>query len=318
MSYGQMTQALENSGLSATTQQMNRGHFYAFSAYTLWGLLPIYWQRLHVVPAGQVVAHRIVWSCLVLIPIILWGGQWTAIRQALGDRRVLARQILAAVLVCANWLGFIWAVGHDRILESSLGYFINPLMSIVVAVALLGERLRRVQWAAVGVAAVGVLWLSVQYGAVPWVAISLATTFCLYSLVKKTTQLHPVASLSIETWALFIPAIGFLIYEHAQGRGGWLAGDATADTLLIASGVATTIPLLLFAAGAQLIPLSTTGLLQYVGPTLQFLLGTLVYHESFSAAKLIGFALVWLALFIYASDMLRNLSRPRTAPAPRP
>ena len=288
---------------------MNRGHFYAFSAYTLWGLLPLYWQRLHEVPAMQVVAHRIVWSCLVLVPIVALGGQWTAIAHAFRDRRVLSRQLVAALLVCTNWLGFVWAVTHDRILESSLGYFINPLMSIVVAVLLLGERLRNIQWAAVSLAALGVVWLAFQHGQVPWVALSLATTFCLYSFVKKTTALHPITSLSIETWALFIPALGFLVYEHARGRGGWLNGDVLADALLIGSGVATTIPLLLFAAGAQLIPLSTTGLLQYVGPTLQFILGVWVFHEAFSAAKLIGFALVWTALIIYVADTLRNLQK---------
>lgn len=285
---------------------MNRGHLYALSAYTLWGLLPMYWQRLHAMPATQVVAHRIVWSCFILIPIVLISGRWSEIRSALGDRRIVARQLLAAVLVCANWLGFVWAVTHDRIIESSLGYFINPLMSILIAVAFLGERLRNVQWMAVGLAALGVVWLAIQYAAIPWVALSLATTFCLYSVVKKATSLHPVASLSIETWVLFVPAILFLVYEHAQGRGAWLSGDTTADLLLAGSGVATTIPLLFFAAGAQRIPLSTTGLLQYIGPTLQFLLGTLLYQEPFSAAKLVGFAMVWLALFIYASDTLRH------------
>ena len=294
---------------SATNQRMNRGHFYAFSAYTLWGLLPLYWQRLHEVPAMQVVAHRIVWSCLVLVPIVAFGGQWTAIGNAFLDRRVLSRQLVAALLVCANWVGFVWAVTHDRILESSLGYFINPLMSIIVAVLLLGERLRKVQWAAVSLAGLGVMWLAIQYGEVPWVALSLATTFCLYSFVKKTTALHPITSLSIETWVLFIPALGFLIYEHSRGRGGWLSGDSLADALLIGSGIATTIPLLLFAAGAQLIPLSATGLLQYVGPTLQFMLGVLVFHEPFSAAKLVGFALVWSALIIYVTDTLRNLNQ---------
>ena len=288
---------------------MNRGHFYAFSAYTLWGLLPLYWQRLHDIPAAQVVAHRIVWSCLVLIPIVLIGGQGSAIWTAVRDRRVFGRQLVAALLVCANWLGFVWAVTHDRILESSLGYFINPLMSIIIAVVLLGERLRAVQWMAVGLAALGVIWLAGQYGAVPWIALSLATTFCLYSFVKKTTALHPIASLSIETWSLFVPALGFLVYEHQQGRGGWMSGDELADALLVGSGIATTIPLLLFAAGAQLIPLSTTGLLQYVGPTLQFLLGVLVFHEPFSPAKLIGFALVWTALIIYVADMLHKLKR---------
>jgi chloramphenicol-sensitive protein RarD len=193
--------------------------------------------------------------------------------------------------------------------ESSLGYFINPLLSVLLAVVLLGERLRAVQWLALSIATTGILWLSWQYGAVPWIALLLASTFCLYGFVKKTTKLDPVTSLSIETWLLFLPAVGFLAWEHYHGRGGFLAHGAMTDSLIVLSGIATTIPLLCFAAGAQRIPLSTIGLLQYIGPTLQFLLGWLVYREPFSSSKLVGFVFVWTALAIYAVDSFRAARR---------
>ncbi len=283
---------------------MNRGYFFAFTAYALWGLLPIYWQRLKDIPATQIVAHRILWSCLFLIPLIYFGGYWSTLRDAVRDRKVLFRQSIAAILVCANWLGFVWAVTHEQMIESSLGYFINPLMSVLLAVVLMGERLRLKQWFAIAMAAAGVLWLTRQFGGVPWIALMLATTFCLYAYVKKTTMLHPIVSLSIETWVLFLPALGFLVWEHVSGRGGWLQHGWLSDSLLMCAGVATTVPLLCFAAGAQRIPLSAVGLLQYIGPTLQFLLGTVAYGEPFDQNKLIGFSFVWLALILYASDTI--------------
>jgi chloramphenicol-sensitive protein RarD len=281
---------------------MNRGHFYAIAAYGLWGLLPIYWQQLSHVPATQVVAHRIVWSCAVLIPIIWLSGKSGTVTKAAKQPRVLFRQLIAALLICANWLGFVWAVTHGRMVESSLGYFINPLFSVLLAVVLLGERLRGIQWMAISIAAAGIGWLGWQYGTIPWIAILLASTFCLYGFVKKTTKLDPVTSLSIETWLLFIPAIGFIAWEQYSGRGGFLVHGSATDSMLLMSGIATTIPLLCFAAGAQRISLSTIGLLQYLGPTIQFLLGWLVYHEPFDNKKLIGFVFVWIALAIYATD----------------
>ncbi|MEI2755212.1 MAG: EamA family transporter RarD [Chitinophagaceae bacterium] len=300
---------------------MNRGYLFAIAAYTMWGLLPIYWQRLREIPATQVVAHRILWSCLFLIPLVMIGGYWPVIRQALKDRKVIVRQSIAAILVCANWLGFVWAVTHDRIVESSLGYFINPLLSVLLAVAILGERLRWKQWMSIGIAALGVVWLTVQNGTLPWVVLMLASTFCLYAFVKKTTSLHPIVSLSIETWALLIPALIFLGMEHSAGRGGLKLDGGLTDWMLVGAGVATTIPLLCFAAGAQRIPLSVVGLLQYIGPTIQFTLGTLVYNEPFNRNTLIGFCCVWIALAIYASDSVASLLHSRairSGPKPKP
>jgi len=292
---------------------MNRGHFYAIAAYGLWGLLPIYWQQLSHVPATQVVAHRIVWSCLVLIPIIYFSRKTGIVLKAAKNPRVVFRQLIAALLICANWLGFVWAVTHGRMVESSLGYFINPLFSVVLAVVLLGERLRRIQWIAILIAAVGIGWIGWQYGNIPWIALLLASSFCLYGFVKKTTLLDPVTSLSIETWLLFIPALGFIVWEQVHGRGGFLTHGTATDSIIVFSGVATTIPLLCFAAGAQKISLVTIGLLQYLGPTIQFMLGWLVYLEPFDNKKLIGFIFVWTGLAIYAIDSLRASRSPKNA-----
>ncbi|MFO0924259.1 MAG: EamA family transporter RarD [Pirellulales bacterium] len=293
---------------------MNRGYLYAFSAYAMWGLLPIYWEKLRHVPALQVVSHRILWSCLFLIPLVLWGGYSGKLRESLRDRKTLVRQSIAAILVCANWLGFIWAVTHDHMVESSLGYFINPLMSVLLGVLLLGERLRRIQWLSIGIAAIGVSWLALRTGHIPWIALMLATTFCLYALVKKTTSLHPIVSLTIETWALVIPALAFLALQHGEGQGA-MGQNGLSDAMLIGGGVMTTIPLLLFAAGAQRIPLSAVGLLQYIGPTLQFCLGVFAYHEPFDQNKLLGFGLVWFALFIYAIEGIIAYQRKAGTPA---
>lgn len=266
----------------------------------------MYWEPLRTAPALQVVAHRIVWSCLVLIPIVMFSGQWSTIRKTIAQPAAVARLGIAAILVCANWLGFVWAVTHDRMVESSLGYFINPLLNVLFAVVFLGERLRWVQWIAIGVATCGVIRIGMG-GTIPWIAFILATTFCLYGIAKKTTKIHPVSSLAVETWLLAIPALLFLLYEHQAHRGVFLnQGSFNKDCLLVGAGIVTTLPLLCFAAGAQRIPFSTIGLLQYIGPTIQFILGVLVYQEDFPVSKRLGFGLVWIALAIYALDTIAN------------
>jgi chloramphenicol-sensitive protein RarD len=283
---------------------VNIGYLHAAAAFILWGVLPVYWKYLGAVPATQLVAHRVIWSIVVLVPLVWLSGAAESIRAAFTTPRVLLRQGIAAALVSANWLGFVWAVTHGRMIEGSLGYFLNPLLSVLLGVFVLGERLRPAQWLAIAVAATGVAWLAAQYHHFPWIALYLAVTFCLYGLAKKQTSLGALSSLTVETLLLLVPAAAYLAVEHNAGRGefGRLGGW---DELLIAlSGVITAVPLLCFAAAARRIPLSAMGLMQYFGPSIQFLLGLFVYGEPFDAGKLTGFAIVWTALVIYAIDGL--------------
>ena len=298
---------------------MNVGYLHAAAAFILWGVLPVYWKQLDAVPAAQLVAHRVIWSILVLVPLVWLTGGAASIRAAFATPRVLLRQGLAAAFVSANWLGFVWAVTHDRMIESSLGYFLNPLLSVLLGVFVLGERLRPAQWIAIAVAATGVVWLAAHYQHFPWIALYLAGTFCIYGLAKKRTTLGPLSSLTVETLLLLVPAAAFLAAEHVAGRGlfGRLGGRD--DFLIALSGVITAVPLLCFASAAQRIPLSAIGLMQYLGPSIQFLLGLFVYGEPFDAGKLVGFAIVWTALAIYAIDGLGRLSAAvrRNAISPR-
>lgn len=287
---------------------VNIGYLHAAAAFILWGVLPVYWKQLAAVPATQLVAHRVIWSILVLLPLVWLTGGAARIRGAFAAPGVLLRQAIAAAFVSANWLGFVWAVTHDRMIESSLGYFLNPLLSVLLGVFVLGERLRPAQWLAIAVAATGVAWLAAQYHHFPWIALYLAGTFCLYGLAKKRTTLEPLASLTVETLLLLLPAAAFLAAEHLLGRGAFGHHGAGADRLIALSGVVTAVPLLCFASAARRIPLSAIGLMQYLGPTIQFLLGLFVYGEPFDAGKLVGFAIVWTALVIYAIDGLSRLS----------
>ncbi|MFM8282461.1 MAG: EamA family transporter RarD [Planctomycetaceae bacterium] len=289
---------------------MNIGHASAIAAFLMWGLLPIYWKQLETIPSLQLVAHRVVWSGLTLLPLLAWTGAWAEVRSAARRPGIVPRQLLAAVLVAANWLGFVWAVTHGRMIESSLGYFLTPLCSVLLGVFCLGERLRRAQWAAVTLAATGVAWIAAGYHHFPWIALFLAGTFSSYSLVKKTTALAALPSLALETALLLAPAILYLGVEHGAGRGRFGTLGPRADMLVAASGLATAAPLLCFATAARRIPLSTLGLLQYLGPTLQFLLGLAVYREPFDRARFVGFTVVWVALAIFVADGLgQRLSR---------
>lgn len=287
---------------------MNIGYLHAAAAFILWGVLPVYWKQLGALPATQLVAHRVIWSILVLLPLVWLTGGAGRIRAAFSAPGVLLRQAIAAAFVSANWLGFVWAVTHDRMIESSLGYFLNPLLSVLLGVFVLGERLRPAQWLAIAVAATGVAWLAAQYHHFPWIALYLAGTFCLYGLAKKRTTLEPLASLTVETLILLLPAAMFLAAEHLLGRGAFGRHGAGADRLIALSGVVTAVPLLCFASAARRIPLSAIGLMQYLGPSIQFLLGLFVYGEPFDTGKLIGFSIVWTALGIYAIDGLSRLS----------
>ena len=283
---------------------MNKGIVYAISAYGIWGLLPVYLKWLHTVPAMQVISHRILWSCLLLGGVILLTRQWTAFHATALTPRILRTYAIAAMLIAINWLTYVWAVDAGRIVEVSLGYFINPIISVVMGVIFLGERLRPWQWLPVGMVVIGVLYLTVSYGALPWLALILAFSFGTYGLIKKTAPLGALYGLTLETGILLLPALGWLLYADAVGNGAFLHSRVSMDMLLVAAGPVTAIPLLLFAAATRRIPLTLIGILQYIAPSLQFLLGVLVYREPFSTAQLIGYGIVWTALIIFAIEGL--------------
>jgi chloramphenicol-sensitive protein RarD len=283
---------------------MNRGTWYAIGPYALWGLLPVYWKWLRYVPATQVLCHRILWSFITLFVIILISRQWRAFREAIANLRVLRAYAMAAVLISINWLTYIWAVNAGFIVETSLGYFINPLLSVLLGVVFFRERLRPWQWAAIALATAGVVYLTYAYGSLPWIALTLAATFGAYGLVKKTAPLGSLHGLTLETGVLLVPAIMFLVYSDRAGNGALFNSGAISDGLLMAAGIITAVPLLLFSSAARRIPLSLIGILQYIAPTLQFLLGVLVYKEPFTATKFMGFGIVWAALIIYGVEGL--------------
>ncbi len=295
---------------------LNKGIGYAIGAYASWGLLPVYWKWLHQVPAPQLISHRIVWSFLLLCGVIWLSRQGAAFRAAIRQPRLLRWYCIAGALLSVNWLMYVWAVNAGFILESSLGYFINPLLSVVMGVVFMRESLRLWQWAAVGVAAVGVFYLTVAYGSLPWIALTLALSFGCYGLVKKTAPLGSLYGLTLETGLLLFPALAYLLYSEAMGQGAFLHAGTLSDWLMIGAGPITAVPLLMFAASARRIPLSLMGVLQYISPTLQFLLGVLVYREPFTASRLIGFGIVWTALIMFAAEStLFHRARPAAAQA---
>jgi chloramphenicol-sensitive protein RarD len=277
---------------------VKKGILYGIGAYALWGFFPIYWKQLHHVPALQLLGHRIGWSFLLLAAMIWVRGEWPELRAAL-NKRTWGIYTIAAVLIGLNWLTYVWAVNAGYIVETSLGYFINPLFSVLMGVIFLRERLRPAQWVPVGVAAAGVVYLTFVYGRLPWIALALACTFGLYGLVKKLAPLGSLYGLTLETGILFIPAFLYLIFMERSGQGAFLHTGLLSDALMVGAGVVTTIPLLMFASAARSIPLTMVGILQYIAPTLQFLLGVFVYKEPFDHAHLLGFSIVWLALILF-------------------
>lgn len=281
---------------------MNQGILYALGAYGTWGLFPAYWKLLKHVPALQLLGHRIVWSFLFLLAFLLATKQWKTFRATIASRKIILIYAFAALLIGANWLTYVWSVNAGYIVETSLGYFINPLLNVLLGVLFFRERLRPFQWLPVGLAALGVVYLTLVYGRLPWIALTLAFSFGFYGLVKKTAPLGSVFGLSLETGILFVPALGWLIFSALAGQGAFLHNGASTDLLLIGAGPVTTIPLLMFASAAQRIPLSLLGIIQYLAPTLQFLLGVLAFKEPFTQAQLIGFSLVWAALILFWAE----------------
>jgi chloramphenicol-sensitive protein RarD len=294
---------------------MNKGIWYALAAYGIWGLFPLYWKLLQNVPALQIIGHRIGWSFILLFIVILLTRQWTVFRAEAFQPRALRIYAVAAVLVSLNWLIYVWAVNNDFIVESSLGYFINPLLSVLLGVIFLRERLRAWQWLPVGLAALGVVIVSFAYGAFPWIAVSLALSFGLYGLVKKQAPLNALRGLTLETGIAFLPALAYLLFMESLGQGAFLHVDPLSNLLMVGAGLVTTVPLLMFSSAAQRIPLSTIGILQYITPTMLFLLGVFVYKEAFPPAHLLGFGLVWVALIIFSLESFRARGARQDIPA---
>lgn len=281
------------------------------AAYLLWGLFPLYWPLLEPAGAVEILAHRVVWSLVVVAAVLVVQRRWRWIG-ALGRRRV-ALLVAAALFIAVNWATYIYGVNTGQVVETSLGYFVNPLVTVGLGVLVLHERLRATQWAAVGIAGVAVVVLTLDYGRPPWIALVLAVSFGLYGLLKKQVGIGAVDSLAVETAVLFAPALAYLVLLAGRGSGTFGAAGSGHALLLVSTGLVTAVPLLFFGAAATRVPLTVIGLLQYLAPVMQFLIGVLLYREPMPASRVAGFALVWLALVLLTADGVaasRRSSRP--------
>ncbi|MGZ8293837.1 MAG: EamA family transporter RarD [Telluria sp.] len=284
---------------------MRTGVLSAALAFLCWGLFPLYFHALNDVPPAQIMVHRVVWSLLFLMIVLTARRQWKWVGPLMRQPKVVASFAVSALLLSGNWLLYIWAVNNGHVIESSLGYFINPLVNVMLGYLVLKERLRRGQWAAIALAAAGVAWLAWDAGRMPWIALVLAASFGLHGLMRKTAALGALEGLSFETMLLFPFALGYVVWLTMNGDNAFInTASSSTRWLLVAAGPITAIPLLLFAAGARKIPLSVLGLLQYIGPTIQFALGIFLFHEAFTSGKLVGFLMIWSALALYAAEGL--------------
>jgi len=291
--------------------ERRRGLIYGLSAYLLWGLFPLYFPLLDPTPPVEILAHRIVWSLLVLVVVLIVARRWSWIRPLLSDRRRMLLLPAAAITIALNWGVYIYGVNSEQVVQTSLGYFINPLVSVLFGVVLLHERLRRSQWVAVGLGAIAVVVLTVDYGGLPLIALTLAVSFGTYGLIKKTLDMGAVESLSAETAILAPVAFVYLAFLASTGSSAFVNEGPQMAVMLAALGVITVVPLLFFGASATRIPLTWIGLLQYTAPVLQFLIGVYVYNEPMPTSRWIGFALVWSALIVLAIDSLNAVRRGR-------
>ena len=285
---------------------MNPGILYAALAFLTWGLFPLYFRHVASVPPLELVLHRSAWSLIFLLGVLAALRRWQWVGQVLAQPRRIITFACSALLLAANSLAYIFAMQSGHVIEASLGYFINPLVSVMLGVVVLREKLRRLQWAAVGLASFGVLWLTWQSGRLPWVALVLALTFGIYGLLRKTATLGALEGLALETALLaplMLPALLWWTWWHG---GAMSRGDLALDAWLMLAGPLTALPLLLFAAAARRLPLATIGLLQYISPTLQLLLGVWVFDEPFGSGRLVGFVLIWSALLLYSFDAWRT------------
>ncbi|MFT6407598.1 MAG: chloramphenicol-sensitive protein RarD [Arenicella sp.] len=283
----------------------NLGLIYALAAYTWWGFIPIFWKQLSHVDSIEIVMHRMVWACVLVTLLIVVSRQWREFKVLFLQPKLLFKLFIASALVSINWAVFIWAVNTGHLVETSLGYFMNPLISVALGVVIFGEVLRRGQIVALSVAALGVIYLVVSYGELPWISLVLAISFALYSAAKKSVSVPATHGLAIETMFFFIPASIYLFYIQTQGSGQFFDGPSN-SWMLVLGGLFTLVPLVLFAAAAKRISMTALGMTQYIGPTLQLLIGVLIYGEPFGSHTMIAFGFIWLALGIYSVDQLRH------------
>jgi len=288
---------------------MNSGIVYATLAFVMWGLFPLYFRQVAAVPPLEVVLHRSVWSLLFLIALLALLRRFGWMRELAAQPRRLGLFALSALLLSANWLLYVHAIQSGQVVEASLGYFINPIVNVMLGVLVLHERLNRVQWAAVALAALGVLWLTLLAGRLPWIALALALSFGLYGLMRKTSSLGALEGLALETFLIALLAVPLLAWWTLRGSGVMARGDLALDAWLVVGGPLTALPLLLFAASARRLPLATVGLLQYLSPTIQLALGVWVFHEPFDRVRLLGFGFIWAALVLYSVDGWRRSRR---------
>jgi chloramphenicol-sensitive protein RarD len=302
--------------VGANDDDQRRGLLFGGSAYLAWGLFPLYWPLLRPAGALEILAHRMIWSLAFVVLVLSVRRGWSSVRQVASDRRTFRRLSVAAVLVSVNWGVYIWGVNNHHVVETSLGYFINPLLTILLGVLVLHERLNRVQWTAVAIASLAIVVLTVDYGRLPWIALTLAMSFAGYGFIKKQVSVGALESLTIETSVLAIPALITLIVLGGRSQLAFAHHGLGNSLLLAGTGVVTAIPLLMFGAGARRLPLSTMGLLQYLAPVLQFAVGVGIRHEPLPPARLAGFALVWLALVILTVNAIRGSRRATVALSP--
>jgi chloramphenicol-sensitive protein RarD len=274
------------------------------AAYVMWGLFPLYWPLVDQAAPVEILAHRIVWSLMLLVAILLVRGRLTGLRRL--PRRSVGYLAVAGVLISVNWGTYIYGVNSEQVVQTSLGYFIGPLVTVVVAVLVLGERLRGAQWAALSLAALAVLVLTADYGRPPWIALTLAFSFAAYGLLKKKANVGAAESLTVETLVLVLPALTFLWALDASGDGTFGRLSVSHSLLLVGAGVVTVLPLLAFSGAATRIPLATLGLLQYIGPTIQFAIGVFLYQEPMPVSRLVGFVMVWVSLALFTAEGLRH------------
>ncbi|MFJ8166433.1 EamA family transporter RarD [Streptomyces sp. NPDC096136] len=291
--------------------EQRTGLLYGFGAYGMWGLVPLFWPLLMPSGAIEILAHRMVWSLAVVAVALLALRRWSWIAELVRQPRKLGLTALAASVISVNWGLYIWSVNNGHVVEASLGYFINPLVTIALGVLVLGERLRRAQWAAVGVGLAAVVVLAVGYGRPPWISLALACSFATYGLIKKKLDMGGLESLTAETALLFLPALGYLLWLGMEGRSTFTSQGLGHSALLASTGLVTAIPLICFGAAAIRVPLSTLGLLQYLAPVFQFALGVVYFHEAMPPERWAGFGLVWVALVVLTWDALRNSRRSR-------
>ena len=301
-----MTKHTETSDLAAA-ESRRQGVIYGLAAYLCWGFFPVYFKSVKVVPPLEMVSHRIVWSLAFLLLLITWKGAWRSMLGLLTLPKSLSVLVATTLLIATNWLVFIYAISVGEVLQSSLGYFINPLVSVMLGWVFLRERLERPQWISLGLAATGVMYLAVQYGSMPWIALILAASFGLYGLIRKALHVEPLVGLTVETLLLAPFALYYLVQLNQQGAGVFLTHSTKLDLLIPMSGVVTAIPLLLFAAATKKLRLATIGFLQYITPTLHFLLAITIFGETFTHTHLVSFLFIWAGLALYSLHAYRTV-----------